>query len=378
MSYGYYDGSSGGSYGAYASQMAYNGQQAGAYAETGFSSGEAESQSKTRKARKSSRKSSKTRARRHQSVGDIDEYLSQIEQEIINSSKPIRVKGTKEITINGESGIWVNEKESDSFRGEMSLDKYKIHEDKHPKVIVKRNNERVEYTQEIGVRYLQPPSGRGAQIVVEQEGDTSVGAAPPIIIRQEAHRPATPEPLVVREEPPKMSVLGGKRVTIPGRCVPPPPRKFIVEKLAPLPDKPQNVIVERWLPVKKQKIEVVYKPAARLASAEAPQNIIVKWESAEVTVKNKVNNLGLVDVDPAEYINKYGRSLKKYRDFPSIVKGIAVPREVGTLAADTRDEPEFELTGALDALKYINLDEVGLSQFRPQLLKAGIRDLGAR
>lgn len=358
MSYGYYDGSSGGAYGAYASQMIY-GQQP-AYAETGYSSGDA---------KKSSR-----RTRRHHSVGDI----SQIEQEILSSSKPINVKGSKEITVNGERGIWINKDESDNWRGEISIDKYKINEDRHPKVITKRNNERVEYTQEIGVRYLKPPSGRGAQIVVTQEEDTSVGPAPPIIIRQEAHRPATPEPLVVREEPPKIPVVGSKRVTIPGKRVPPPPRKVVIEKLAPLPDKPQNVIVERWLPVKKQKIEVVYKPAARHASVEAPQNVIVKWEAPEVKVRNKVNNLGLVDADPAEYVNKYGRSLKKYRDFPSYVKGIAAPREIGTLAADTRGEPEFELTGALDALKYINLDEVGLSEFRPQLLKAGVRDLGAR
>jgi hypothetical protein len=35
--------------------------------------------------------------------------------------------------------------------------------------------------------------------------------------------------------------------------LPPPPRKVVIERLAVLPNKPQAVIVERWLPYTQQK-----------------------------------------------------------------------------------------------------------------------------
>jgi len=35
-------------------------------------------------------------------------------------------------------------------------------------------------------------------------------------------------------------------ITISGQNVEPPPRKVIIEKLPPLPPKPQPVIIERW------------------------------------------------------------------------------------------------------------------------------------
>ena len=35
---------------------------------------------------------------------------------------------------------------------------------------------------------------------------------------------------------------------ISGQKFPPPPRKVVIERLAPIPQKPQSVILEKWLP----------------------------------------------------------------------------------------------------------------------------------
>ena len=62
-----------------------------------------------------------------------------------------------------------------------------------------------------------------------------------------APAPFTPETLIVREHPPAPPQSYPTTViTIPGKTVEPPPRKVIIEKLAPLPSKPQPIIIERW------------------------------------------------------------------------------------------------------------------------------------
>jgi len=63
-----------------------------------------------------------------------------------------------------------------------------------------------------------------------------------------APAPITPETLIVREHPPAPpQSFPTKIITIPGKVYEPPPRKVIIEKLAPLPAKPQSIVIERWL-----------------------------------------------------------------------------------------------------------------------------------
>ena len=55
--------------------------------------------------------------------------------------------------------------------------------------------------------------------------------APPVLIRQQPKRPETPTPLVIREMPPQAPPRIEKKVVyVPGRKMPPPPRKVIVER----------------------------------------------------------------------------------------------------------------------------------------------------
>ena len=165
----------------------------------------------------------------------------------------------------------------------------------------------LEYVQELAVRYLRPPTPPApGEIVITQEADFRSGPAPPLIIRQQPARAATPEPLVVREAPPAPPPqLGVKRIAISGRRLPPPPRKVVIERLAPLPAKPQNVIVERWLPYAAQRRRVLFNRAAEVrAEVAAPRNVIVQWTAPAVNVTQEVKHLGVIRANPAEYVQR--------------------------------------------------------------------------
>jgi hypothetical protein len=93
--------------------------------------------------------------------------------------------------------------------------------------------------------------------------------------------------------------------------LPPPPRKVIIERMAPLPDKPQSVIVERWLPYTAQKRKVIFKQAPTVQDPVLPvKNVLIQWETPDVVVKTSKKYLGVVRANPVEYIKKYGDSLK--------------------------------------------------------------------
>ena len=66
--------------------------------------------------------------------------------------------------------------------------------------------------------------------------------------------------------------------------------------LAPLPSKPQAVLIERWLPYSQVKRRVIYQRAnERDAVVVKPKNVIVQWEAPQVLNKSKfivnLNNL---------------------------------------------------------------------------------------
>jgi hypothetical protein len=67
----------------------------------------------------------------------------------------------------------------------------------------------------------------------------------------------------------------------------------VVERLAPLPSKPQAVVVERWLPYQPMKRRVIYqKVQGRDCVMVKPKNVIVQWEAPKVTVRREVKYLG--------------------------------------------------------------------------------------
>ena len=53
--------------------------------------------------------------------------------------------------------------------------------------------------------------------------------------------------------------------------------------LAPLPQKPQAVLIERWLPFKEVKRRVVFnKPTQPDPVVIKPRNVIVQWDAPKV------------------------------------------------------------------------------------------------
>lgn len=305
-------------------------------------------------------------------------FLSEIEQLILRAANPVEINESEELTVLGQRGLWLNRAEVNAWRGDISIDQYRIHQDANPQIITKQVQEVLEYVQELAIRYLRPPTPPApGEIVITMEPNYPTGPAPPLIIRQQPARPTTPEPLIVREAPPiPPQAIGSKKITISGKRLPPPPRKVVIERLAPLPSKPQNVIIERWLPYGEVKRRVIFnKPTQPDPVVVPPRNIIVQWEAPDVTVSKEIKYLGVVRANPAEYVEKYGSTL--VTEMPEFVKEIATPAEVGVLAADYRAKSLVELEGELEGFQYVDLDKEGLGEYRNYLSNLGINDLGA-
>lgn len=314
-------------------------------------------------------------------AGGAGNYVSQLEQQILRSDLPVEVNETEELTVLGHRGVWVNKQEVQAWRGDVDISEYKIYEDRNPQVINKRVNQAVEYVQELAIRYLRPPSpAAGGDIVINQEPNFQTAPAPPLIIRQAAARASTPEPLVIREAPPKPPApVGPKRITISGKRHPPPPRKVVIERLAALPPKPQNVIIERWLPyANKAKRRVVFNKAPEVQADKADShNVIVQWEAPQVNLRKEVKYLGVIKANPEEYVQRYRGSLKVHTDLPQFVLDIQTPSELGALAANAKYESSYELEGAIEALQYVDLEANGLGEYRQFLLNAGFKLFGS-
>lgn len=84
-------------------------------------------------------------------------FLSEIESAILRSQHPIELNEVEEITVNGERGIWANRNEVAAWRGQIPIVDYPINEDPQPQLVTKRTQQKLDYTQEIAIRYLNIP-----------------------------------------------------------------------------------------------------------------------------------------------------------------------------------------------------------------------------
>ena len=165
-----------------------------------------------------------------------NQELSEIESLILRSKEPIMITDNEydheEIEVSGQRGMWLNKSEAKAWRGDVPLSNYSINVDANPEIITKHSNQKIEYVQEMAVRYLRPPTPpTPGEIIIKQEKNVLTPPAPPLIIRQQPVRPITPEPLIIREVPPEApKPIGRKIITISGKRLPPPPRKVIIER----------------------------------------------------------------------------------------------------------------------------------------------------
>lgn len=277
-------------------------------------------------------------------------------------SRPVDVSTEETATVEGHTGYLANRADLTNWRGPLPLEEYPINHDPNPELIIKRIEQPVVYKQEVAVRLLRPvtPEPHG-DIVIRHDKDLILPPAPPILLRQiPTYRPRTPEPEVIRESPPPMPRAEQPRVVIiKGRTCPPPPRKVIIERLPRLPEKPRPIIIERWLRHGPQRRRVIYEPCGPLPEVPREKNVIIEWEMPRCVVQQEIKDLGVVRADPREYINKYGDSLIRTEELPEFVKELRLPAELVT-----PEQPRTILEGDVQALRLIDLDREGLSEYR--------------
>jgi len=101
--------------------------------------------------------------------------------------------------------------------------------DPNPEIITKKPLQPVHYKQEISLRFLKPPQPQQpGDIVIRQEPDVQQPPVAPVLIQQKPTLPIKPTTVIVREEPPVVPLpIAPKLIVIPGKVIPPPPRKVI-------------------------------------------------------------------------------------------------------------------------------------------------------
>lgn len=298
---------------------------------------------------------------------------SEIEQAIVQSQDPIDLEENEEIEANDVRGVWLNKTENLNWQGPIPLEKYEINQDPEPEILNKKPAQKLLYKQQVQVRYLNPPEiPKPGDIIIKQLPNKQIPPAPPLIIRQNKPIPETPPPLVLREAPPKPPAkIPSKIINISGKVIPPPARKLVVEKLPQIPAKPQSILIERWLPYKQQKRKIIYhKPTEQVQPLPDPKNVIIDWQSPDVEVVQRFKSMGVFCTDPKEYVRRYGSVAKPIDKLPKIAAEIKAPEGL-VLASESRIEALPKIEGDLEALKLVDLDKVGLGEFRSFLTKSG-------
>ena len=122
------------------------------------------------------------------------------------------------------------------------------------------------------------------------------------------------------------------------------------------------------LPYVQSKRRVIFeKPQVKKFTEEPQKNLIIEWDIPKINIKQHVNWLGVEKTDPEEYKNKHFGSLIKTEDLPDFVKDL--DRESGYTKYVSELANKYELEGDLEALKHVDLEKEGLSEYRNYFTK---------
>jgi hypothetical protein len=188
-----------------------------------------------------------------------------------------------------------------------------LFQDPNPQVIRRPAASGVQtYTQNIAVRFLQPPPvPPHGPLIIREVRPPQPPAPAPLRLRQVAPPLPTPPPLVLRERPPQPpGVIPSQTVIRRLAGLPVPPRSVIIERIPPLPPRPRDIILERWVPYGAQaKRRTIVQRAPPAKQYAAPRNVIIQYEPSQARIVRQFQRFGVVQGNPGAYVQQYGAQL---------------------------------------------------------------------
>ncbi|CAF1077262.1 unnamed protein product [Rotaria sordida] len=218
-----------------------------------------------------------------------------------------------------------------------------LYQDPNPQIIRRpAQGGQVTYTQNIKIRFLQPPAiPPPGPLIIKEVRAPQPPPPPPLVVRQRAPPLPTPPPLVLRERPPPIPASAAAQTVIRKLpALPIPPRSVVIERLPALPPKPRDIIIERWVPYGAMtKRKTIIQRAESIKPYPKPRNIIIQYEAPQVRVVRQFQRLGITPENPQEYVQRYGTSLLDAQTLlqqartAGVVEDISPPTNIGTATA---------------------------------------------
>jgi hypothetical protein len=227
-----------------------------------------------------------------------------------------------------------------------------LFQDSNPQVIRRpAPGGNVTYTQNIRVRFLQPPPvPPPGPLIIKEVRPPQPPAPPPLRIRQQAPPLPQPPPLILRERPPvPPQSIASQTVIRRLAALAVPPRSVIIERIPAAPPRPRDIIIERWVPYgAAAKRRTVVQRAAAAQQYAAPRNVIIQYEAPQVRIVRQFQNLGVQPENPQLYVQRYGAqlldsiTLVQQARAAGVVEDLSPPVYPGSFAAT---EGQFSSTG---------------------------------
>jgi len=240
-----------------------------------------------------------------------------------------------------------------------------LYVDSNPQIIRRQALGGVQtYTQNIKVRFLQPPPvPPPGPLIIKEVRPPQPPPPPPLRIKQQAPPLPQPPPLVLREKPPQPPAsIASQTVIRKLAALPVPPRSVIIERLPAAPAKPRDIIIERWVPygAAAKRKTVVQKAEAAKAYA-APRNIIIQYEQVQVRIVRQFQRLGVTQANPQAYVQQYGaqlldaQTLVQQARAAGVVEDISPPAVAGgSLSASSfSQESSFGVSGGVGGAELV-------------------------
>lgn len=214
-----------------------------------------------------------------------------------------------------------------------------LYRDPNPEIIRRTVDCPTNYQQRVFLRCLEPPVQEPGPIIVKQVRPPPAPPLPPLIIREEGTVGRAPRCIVLRERPPPPPPRSQPEIKI---ChlppSPPPPRAVIIERYPSLPDRPADVVIERWLPYRfsgeRRRIVEPPPPATRYPE---PRNRIICLQCTPGVPTRRFHNLGVLPANPVDYVARYGSSLLDRATLEQRARELGVVEDI---SCDTRLSPK--------------------------------------